>query len=62
MKKETLETTTDNRVYKSLRWTKIANGRRLCEICGPHSGCNYWNKKRNNNRNWKKYRNKQYKN
>ncbi len=60
MKKENLETTTNSRVYKILKRKMLDNYEGLCPICGPHSGCNFW-KKHRGIKNWKEYRNTQWK-
>jgi hypothetical protein len=60
MKKETLETTTNSRVYKLLKRIKLDKYEGLCPICGPHTGCNFF-KKHRGIKNWKEYRKTQWK-
>ncbi len=51
-----LSTTTNSRVYKSAKKIQDCVG---CDRCRPHRGCNGWWKYPK--RNWKQYRNTQYK-
>jgi hypothetical protein len=60
MKKETLKTTTNRKVYKMLHRKELYDEQGLCHYCGPHSGCNS-NFRPSSNRNWKMYRKTQWK-
>lgn len=59
MEKETLNTTTNSRIYKLLFRKYLLNVDGLCPICPPHRGCNYRRKK--HQKNWKYFRKKQWK-
>lgn len=56
-RQEMLDTTTNPKVYRYLRIPVITS----CSYCSPNKGCNR-RAKRNELRNWKQYRNTQYKN
>ena len=55
---QTLNTTSDSRTYKLTQKRILTNTEGKCWFCGPHTGCNYRNKR---NRSWKNYRKTQYK-
>ena len=60
MKKETVKTTTNSKVYKILKKKALSKKLGLCFICGYHTGCNFWNKN-HKIKNWKQYRKLQWK-
>lgn len=60
MKKETLKTTTNRKVYKLLKRLAFYDDMGLCHYCGPHSGCNS-NWKPRSSKSWKQYRKTQWK-
>jgi hypothetical protein len=60
MKKETLKTTANRRVYKLLKRKLLYDEQGLCHYCGPHSGCNSMFKAKDR-KNWKLYRKTQWK-
>jgi hypothetical protein len=59
MEKETINTTTNSRVYKLLLKHKLLNYYGLCPICPPHGGCNF--RKQKIIRNWKQFRKNKWK-
>lgn len=60
MKKETIKNTTNSRVYRLMYIEELLKNSGFCRFCGPHSGCNSFNKY-HNDKSWKKHRKLQYK-
>lgn len=60
MKNETMNTTTNSRIYKLLLKKYLSSNEGLCPICSPHKGCNYWNNGKPH-KNWKYFRKNKWK-